>query len=143
MCTILDVKCCTPDAFLWFTFQLETILRMPCFFWKLGFGNQGTYISLFTNLDLVYTDYRPMLELLELLVETFISPSSIPLVEDRSSEEVVDKIMQLMLCILDGIMHTSNDMSTISDLPLQWAPVFKLRNSRYYSAGELLRVIRG
>lgn len=79
------------------------------------------------------SDYRPMLELLELLVETFISPSSIPLVEDRSSEEVVDKIMQLMLCILDGIMHTSNDMSTISDLPLQWAPVFKLRNSSLLS----------
>ncbi|RVW99796.1 hypothetical protein CK203_029213 [Vitis vinifera] len=72
------------------------------------------------------SDYQPMLELVRLLVRTFIIPSNIVVAEDHLSE-IVDKVLQLMLCILDGL-HISNDMSTISSLSSQWAPAFELRN---------------
>lgn len=75
-----------------------------------------------------HTDYQPMIECVRSLVQKFIVPSSIVVGEDNS--EIVDKILQLMLCILDGL-KSSNDMSSISSCLLQWAPVFALRNSRY------------
>ena len=71
-----------------------------------------------------------MLELVRLLVRTFFIPSNIVVAEDHLSE-IVDKVLQLMLCILDGL-HISNDMSTISSLSSQWAPAFELRNPRYH-----------
>lgn len=71
-----------------------------------------------------------MLELVRLLVHKFIIPSNIVVAEDHLSE-IVDKVLQLMLCILNGL-HTSNDLSTISSLSSLWAPVFELRNPRYH-----------
>ncbi|KAF8392350.1 hypothetical protein HHK36_022692 [Tetracentron sinense] len=73
------------------------------------------------------SDYQPMLELMESLMPTFIMPSGIVKAEDHSYE-IVNKILQLMLCLLDGI-HNSNDVSTISSISMHWAPVFELRNS--------------
>ncbi|KAK9274497.1 hypothetical protein L1049_021746 [Liquidambar formosana] len=72
-------------------------------------------------------DYQPMLELVGLLVRKFFLPSGIMKKEDHSSE-VVDNVLQLMLCILDGLL-CSNDMSAISEISLQWGPVFDLRNA--------------
>ncbi|KAI5337169.1 hypothetical protein L3X38_016438 [Prunus dulcis] len=73
------------------------------------------------------SDYQQMLEIVGLLVRTFIMPSGITMAEEHSSD-VVDKVLQLMLCILSGL-HSYNDMSTISSCSLQWAPVFDLKNS--------------
>ncbi|XP_031259480.1 small subunit processome component 20 homolog isoform X1 [Pistacia vera] len=80
-------------------------------------------------------DHQSMLGLVDLLVRTFVIPSGDGKEVDKLSE-VIDKVLQLMLCILDGI-HRIDDMSTVSDCTSQWAPVFKLRNS------SLLTFIRG
>lgn len=74
-----------------------------------------------------------MLEIVGLLVRTYIMPSGITMADEHISE-VVDKILQLMLCILSGL-HSYNDMSTISGCSLQWAPVFDLQKSRYWLQG--------
>ncbi|XP_050365350.1 uncharacterized protein LOC126783867 isoform X2 [Argentina anserina] len=73
------------------------------------------------------SDYKPMLEIVELLVRMYIIPSSIQMGEEHLCE-VVDKIFQLILCILSGL-HTCDDLSTITDCSLQWAPVFDLQKS--------------
>ncbi|KAK6941816.1 U3 small nucleolar RNA-associated protein 20, N-terminal [Dillenia turbinata] len=72
------------------------------------------------------TDYQQMLEINNLLIRTYILPSS-GMVKDHSSV-VVDRILQLMLCALDGLLN-SNNMSTISGILSQWAPVFEIRTS--------------
>ncbi|KAJ1404603.1 Down-regulated-in-metastasis protein [Sesbania bispinosa] len=69
------------------------------------------------------SDYKPMLELVLLLVRTFITPHGV-----TESQEVVDKILKLMLATLDGLCSYSKSM--ISECALQWAPIFKLRSSR-------------
>lgn len=72
-------------------------------------------------------DYVPMIELVSLLVRTYILPVGMLKEVDHSSE-VVDKILQLMLHILDGLYSFGNT-SAISELSLLWAPVFELRNA--------------
>ncbi|XP_058184586.1 uncharacterized protein LOC131302033 [Rhododendron vialii] len=47
--------------------------------------------------------------------------------EDKSFE-VVDKLLQLMLCILDGL-HLADNVAVISIVSVQWALVFKLSKS--------------
>ncbi|KAF2288992.1 hypothetical protein GH714_023309 [Hevea brasiliensis] len=79
------------------------------------------------NNGMKISDYQPMIERVRSFVQKFIVPSSIVVGQDNS--EIVDKILQLMLCILDGL-KSFNDMSTISSCLLQWTPVFALRNSR-------------
>lgn len=75
------------------------------------------------------TDYQPMLECVKNLIERFIIPYGALKGEDHLSE-VIDKVLQLLLCTLDGL-KSSNDMATISQCLVQWAPAFNLRNSRY------------
>ncbi|GAB2295684.1 hypothetical protein Dimus_029838 [Dionaea muscipula] len=75
------------------------------------------------------SDYTPMLELVELLVQTFIMHSSIGEVEDQSTE-VVDCILQLMQCVLDGL-NSFNDLIAISNVALVCAPAFELRNTSF------------
>ncbi|CAK9136502.1 unnamed protein product [Ilex paraguariensis] len=84
------------------------------------------------------SDYQPVLQLVGLLVQTFIMPSRVVTAEDQSSE-IIEKVLQLMLCILDGL-QSANNMSAFSNLSVQWAPVFELRNSRSLLTfiGELL-----
>ena len=62
------------------------------------------------------------------VVQKFVVPSSTVVAEDNS--EIVVKVLQLMLCILDGL-KSFNDESAITHCSIQWAPVFSLRNSRY------------
>lgn len=75
-----------------------------------------------------------MLEIVGLLVRTYIMPSGSTMADEHISE-VVDKILQLMLCIVSGL-HSYNDMSNISGCSLQWAPVFDLQKSRYWLQGS-------
>lgn len=74
------------------------------------------------------TDYQPVLELVDVLKRAFITPSKNVKDVDHLFE-VVDKVLQLMLCILSGL-HGANDMDTITDCSSQWAPAFELKNSR-------------
>ncbi|XP_048334306.2 uncharacterized protein LOC107422300 isoform X3 [Ziziphus jujuba] len=85
------------------------------------------------------SDYQPMLDALDLLLRTLILPTGI-LIEEDNLLQVLDKVLQLMLCILSGL-HNHNDMSTISACSLQWAPVFGLKNSRL--GFSLLTFMRG
>ncbi|XP_059666315.1 uncharacterized protein LOC132312087 [Cornus florida] len=66
-------------------------------------------------------DLQPMLQLVGLLVRTFIMPSRMVEAEDQPSE-VVDKVLQL-------IVHIADNKSDLSSVSFQWAPVFELRNS--------------
>ncbi|GAB4851882.1 hypothetical protein Ancab_031281 [Ancistrocladus abbreviatus] len=72
-------------------------------------------------------DYKPMLELVRLLVQTYTIPSSIVKAEGQSSE-VISRVLQLMLSILDGL-HNINDLAAISSVALLWSPAFQWRNS--------------
>lgn len=73
------------------------------------------------------SDYKPMLELVGMLIQAFNMPSRSGEIEGIGSE-VPDKILQLMLCMLDGIYDSSN-LATISSIALQWAPAFQWRSS--------------
>ncbi|MCD9558563.1 U3 snoRNP protein [Datura stramonium] len=77
------------------------------------------------------SDYQRVLQLIQLLVQSYILPY--PTVEaiDQTSN-IVDKVMQSMLCILDGLYRTNN-ISTLSSVSMQWAPVFDLRNKSLLS----------
>lgn len=77
----------------------------------------------------IFADYQPILELVELLIGEFILPDFSGGAEGLVSE-AVDKILQLMLCVLDGIFSTDN-MTVIPRIASQWAPVFQLRSLRY------------
>lgn len=106
------------------------ILLIPLFCY-IAFSCFSKFFSASALCDQVYhlTDYKQMLEIVGLLVRTYIIPSSVRMGEEHLSE-VVDKIFQLMLCILSGL-HTYNDFSMIAGCSLQWAPVFDLSKSRY------------
>ncbi|KAK3010833.1 hypothetical protein RJ639_012410 [Escallonia herrerae] len=71
--------------------------------------------------------YQQMLQLVGLLVQNFVMPSSMVKAEDQSCK-LTEKILQLMLCLLEGL-HLANNLSALSEVSLQWAPVFELRNS--------------
>lgn len=58
-----------------------------------------------------------------------VMPKGITMAEESSSD-VVDRLLELMLCILRGL-HNLSDISTISGCSLQWASVFDLKNTRY------------
>lgn len=75
----------------------------------------------------ISTDYKPVVQLVKLLVETYVTPCSLE--AENPSAELTDKILHLLLCVLDGLYH-SNDLSTLSHVSIQWAPVFNLRNTR-------------
>lgn len=73
------------------------------------------------------SDYQLMLQVVGVLMQKFILPVRILKTEDQSTE-VVDKVLQLMLCILDGL-HLADNVQVLSSVSVQWAPVFDLRNS--------------
>ncbi|KDO50652.1 hypothetical protein CISIN_1g042789mg [Citrus sinensis] len=85
------------------------------------------------------SDYQPVLELVDVLKRAFITPSKNVKDVDHLFE-VVDKVLQLMLCILSGL-HGANDMDTITDCSSQWAPAFELKNSSSLKfIGKLLQL---
>ncbi|KAL7177187.1 hypothetical protein ACSBR2_030511 [Camellia fascicularis] len=73
------------------------------------------------------SDYQLMLQVVGVLMQKFILPARILKTEDQSTE-VVDKVLQLMLCMLDGL-HLADNVPVLSSVSVQWAPVFDLRNS--------------
>ncbi|KAJ9555652.1 hypothetical protein OSB04_010266 [Centaurea solstitialis] len=77
-------------------------------------------------------EFEPVLELAKLLIETFIMPSGMLLKAEDQSSEIIDKILQLMLCILDGL-HSGNHAAILTELSMQWAPIFEMRNTSFMS----------
>lgn len=80
------------------------------------------------------SDYQGVLQLIQLLVQTYILPYPTVKETDQTSN-IVDKVMQSMLCILDGL-YRANNISTLSSVSMQWAPVFDLRNKSLLSFVE-------
>ncbi|RDY00034.1 Small subunit processome component 20-like protein, partial [Mucuna pruriens] len=72
------------------------------------------------------SDYKPMLELVLLLVQTFVKPYGV-IESQQDVYLVVDKILKLMLAILKGLHNCNNSM--ISECAFQWAPIFKSGSS--------------
>lgn len=79
-------------------------------------------------------DYKPVVQLVKLLVETYVTPCSLE--AENPSTELSEKILHLLLVVLDGLSH-ANDLSALSHISIQWAPVFNLRNT------SLLTFIKG
>ncbi|XP_060178660.1 uncharacterized protein LOC132608895 isoform X2 [Lycium barbarum] len=80
------------------------------------------------------SDYKGVLQLIQLLVQTYILPYPSVKAIDQTSN-IVDKVMQSMLCILEGL-YRANNISTLSSVSMQWAPVFDLRNKSLLSFVE-------
>nr|GEV01026.1 hypothetical protein [Tanacetum cinerariifolium] len=74
-------------------------------------------------------EFKPLLKLVKLLIEGFIMPSSMLMEEDRSYA-VIDNILRLMLCTLDGL-HSRNLVTTHTEFLIQWAPVFEMRDRSF------------
>ncbi|XP_045811204.1 small subunit processome component 20 homolog isoform X1 [Trifolium pratense] len=72
------------------------------------------------------SDYKLMLELILLLVRSYITPLGVTESQDDTCL-VVDKILKLMLATLDGLCSCNKSM--ISECATQWAPIFKSRSS--------------
>ncbi|XP_058787152.1 uncharacterized protein LOC131661580 [Vicia villosa] len=72
------------------------------------------------------SDYKPMLELVLLLVRSYVTSLGVA----KSQEDtrlVVDEVLELMLATLDGLCIYNESM--ISECATQWAPIFKSRSS--------------
>ncbi|KAL3506473.1 hypothetical protein ACH5RR_031855 [Cinchona calisaya] len=72
------------------------------------------------------TDFQLMFELVRLLVQTYVTPGTKE--AGKQETEVINKILQLGLFILDGL-HKAKDKSALSDFSCVWIPVFSLRNT--------------
>lgn len=72
------------------------------------------------------SDYQPVLELVGLLVRACIRDYEMVKAENQSCE-ILSKVMQLMLCILDGL-HSTDNKAALARVSSEWAPVFELRN---------------
>lgn len=84
-------------------------------------------------------DYQPVLELVALLVQTCIRDYQMVKAENQSCE-ILSKVMQLMLCILDGL-HSTDNMAALARVSLEWAPIFELRNLRYFGIISLSQLV--
>uniref|UniRef100_A0A2P2MF27 Uncharacterized protein n=1 Tax=Rhizophora mucronata TaxID=61149 RepID=A0A2P2MF27_RHIMU len=126
----------------------EINLILNCLYQRIDDCLNNHYLHLICLLSLLIStvqfnsghkisDYQPLLECVGSLVQKFVVSSSIYDGENHLSD-LINKILLLMLCILDGLSNVS-DMSAISQCSLQWAPVFELRNSSCLTfIGELL-----
>ncbi|KAJ4846039.1 hypothetical protein Tsubulata_002554 [Turnera subulata] len=81
-------------------------------------------------------DYQPVLDCVRSIVQKFVVPWS----EGNSQNhfpEIIDKVLQLMLCIIDGLKSlklsevSGSREDHLSCCALQWSPVFKLRSSSF------------
>ncbi|KAL9232759.1 hypothetical protein vseg_007829 [Gypsophila vaccaria] len=75
------------------------------------------------------SDYKPLLDLVGLLVQAFMVKTSVDNAEGQGSE-VADKILELMLCILDGL-YSSHMLDVLPRISAQWAPAFQFRTSMF------------
>lgn len=75
------------------------------------------------------TDHLNVVELAGHLMQKDVIPYQTEDITDQQTE-VIDKVLELMLCILDGLSNSSNRPSLI-DVRSQWRPIFDLRSKRY------------
>ncbi|KAL5708838.1 hypothetical protein ACHQM5_019594 [Ranunculus cassubicifolius] len=76
------------------------------------------------------SDYEPMLDIVNLLIQTYFK--LVNETDEGQVNEIVEKVLQLMLCLLDGILRSS-DSSSINRVSSQWAPVFEQKNDNLLS----------
>ncbi|XP_022025733.1 small subunit processome component 20 homolog isoform X2 [Helianthus annuus] len=74
-------------------------------------------------------DFEQVLELVKNLIETFLMPSIMQKAVEQSYN-VIDNILQLMLCVLDGL-HSGSHAGALASLSMQWAPIFEMRNKSF------------
>ncbi|OMO49638.1 Down-regulated-in-metastasis protein [Corchorus capsularis] len=115
----------------------ELTLMWECLYQEINDSeDNGSFLHLSRLLSLLISavqvnsernvsDYQPMLKVVGSLVQKTMLPSR---KGNDSLHEVIDKVLQLMLHILD-VLHVSNSLSSISGCLFQWAPVFELRDS--------------
>lgn len=77
----------------------------------------------------VHQDFHLLFELVGLLIKKFVM-SGTQMEENMYYCKVVDDILDVMLTLL-GIPRVSNDLSTISNLSVQWSCVFDTRSRRF------------
>ncbi|KAF7849855.1 hypothetical protein BT93_L0220 [Corymbia citriodora subsp. variegata] len=82
-------------------------------------------------------DYGPLLELVTMLVQKLFVFQGSTVAED-GLVEVLDKVLKLMLSIVDGL-HCANNSSALQHCCMQWTPLFELQNlSLLEFIGEML-----
>lgn len=69
-----------------------------------------------------------MIDAVANLLQILILPTGIA--TEDNLPEIFDKVLELMLCTLE-VLHNYDDLSTISNCSLQWAPVFELKSNRF------------
>ncbi|KAL3622254.1 hypothetical protein CASFOL_033665 [Castilleja foliolosa] len=74
------------------------------------------------------SDYEPMAGLVDQLVQTFFIPNLTMEVVDTHAE-VIDKVLQLMLCVIGGFASSKN-MTALLRVSSHWERVFYLRSQR-------------
>lgn len=72
-----------------------------------------------------------MLGLVTLLVQTCIRENQMVKADNQSSD-ILSKVMQLMLCVLDGLQLSGNT-EALARVSSEWAPIFELKNLRYFA----------
>ncbi|CAN6446079.1 unnamed protein product [Victoria cruziana] len=77
------------------------------------------------------SDFHLLFELVGLLIKKFVM-SGTQMEENMYYCKVVDDILDVMLTLL-GIPRVSNDLSTISNLSVQWSCVFDTRSRRLFN----------
>ncbi|KAL7121582.1 hypothetical protein ACP275_02G190700 [Erythranthe tilingii] len=72
------------------------------------------------------SDYEPLVEVVDLLVQNFVNPFLAKKDVDPH-REVIDSVLQLIVCIIDGLSSSKN-MPALLRVSSQWESVFDLRS---------------
>lgn len=75
------------------------------------------------------TDSEPLVNLVDQLLDTFVV-RSLTMKDVDPDSEVIEKVLQLMLCVIGGLSSSEN-MPALLRVSLQWEPVFDIRSQRY------------
>ncbi|CAL1353831.1 unnamed protein product [Linum trigynum] len=108
-CLYNNMDCCVRDMSL---VHLSRILALLVSMVQI---NKGRHVP----------DYQPMLKCVGSVVDKFIKPFGAGK-EENDLSGIVDNLLQLMLCILDGL-KSLNDECKYAYCSLQWGPVFNLK----------------
>ncbi|KAJ8770561.1 hypothetical protein K2173_018052 [Erythroxylum novogranatense] len=138
--TVIEVMSSTFERLCEEIEQKELVLMWNCLYQRIDGCVNNCYLlhlsrllSLFlsalrSNYRHTMVDYQPMIDCVGSIIKKFIVSTSVSDGKEHLPE-VIDTVLMLMLCILDGLNHL-RDISAISHCSLQWAPVFHLRNPR-------------
>ena len=81
------------------------------------------------NEVLFCTASEPLVKLVDQLVETFVV-RSLAMNNIDPHSEVIEKVLQLMLCVIGGLSDTKN-MPALLRVSVKWESVFDIRSRTY------------